>query len=105
MSERHDLTLREVRALYDLPLFELVDRARAGSPRQSPARLGAALHAAQREDRRLPGGLRVLPAVEPLRHARSPAEKMLDVDDVLAAARERASSARPASAWAPPGAR
>ena len=26
---RHDWTLPEVRALHDLPLFELVDRARA----------------------------------------------------------------------------
>ena len=29
MSIRHDFTLREVRGLYDLPLFELIDRARA----------------------------------------------------------------------------
>jgi biotin synthase len=29
MGIRHDFTLREVRALHDLPLFELIDRARA----------------------------------------------------------------------------
>jgi biotin synthase len=29
MGERHDFTLREVREIYDLPLFELIDRARA----------------------------------------------------------------------------
>jgi len=29
MDLRHDFTLREVREIYDLPLFELIDRARA----------------------------------------------------------------------------
>jgi biotin synthase len=29
MTVRHDFTLREVRAIHDLPLFELIDRARA----------------------------------------------------------------------------
>src|SRR6185295_7916000 len=37
MDVRHDFTLREVRELYDSPLFELVDRARAVHLANHPA--------------------------------------------------------------------
>src|SRR2546423_7465818 len=37
MKARHDFTLQEVRALYDLPLFELIDKARAVHLAHPPA--------------------------------------------------------------------
>ena len=87
---RHDWTLDEVGALHDLPLFELLDRARAVAPRGAPqpTRSSSARCSASR------------PAAAPrtARTARSRAhyetdvgaEQMLDVDDVLDAARARA---------------
>jgi hypothetical protein len=48
---------------------------------------GAALHAAVDQDRRLPRGLRLLPAIGALRHRRREAEKLMLDRRVLAAAR------------------
>ena len=105
LAVRHDWTLQKIRAIHDLPLFELLDRARAVHRAIHQQDEGAALHAAQRQDRRLPRGLRLLPAVERTTRPAVGAEKMLDVDEVLARRRARKEPARRASAWAPPGAR
>ena len=74
---RHQYTVAEVRAIHDLPLPELMLRAQIVHREHHPATRGAALHAAHREDRRLPGGLRLLPAVVALRDRASTAEQML----------------------------
>src|SRR5580704_15425258 len=83
---RHDWTLSEIRALYELPLFELVDRARA---------VHLAFH--QKEKVQLCTLLSVKTGGCPEDCAYCPqsshhatdvgAEKMLDVDEVLSAAR------------------
>ena len=51
-----------------------------GAPRAPPARRGAALLAALGQDRRLPGGLRLLPADGALRHRASSAEQLMTVE-------------------------
>jgi biotin synthase len=60
---RHDYTVEEVRALHDLPLNRLVWQAQSVHQEHHRAARGPALLAAVGEDRRLPGGLRLLPAV------------------------------------------
>ena len=67
---RHDWTRAEVRALFALPFPELIFRAQSVHRAQLRSDRGAALHAAVDQDRRLPGGLRLLPAERALRHRR-----------------------------------
>ena len=67
---RHDWTLAEVRAIHDLPLLELVHRAQTVHRALFGEQQGAALLAALDQDRRLPGGLRLLPAGGALQHRR-----------------------------------
>ena len=89
------LTHDFVRNLYDRPLFALLDEARAVHRAHHPEQRGAALHAPQREDRRLPGGLRVLPAVEPLRdgrRAREDARRRARCSPAARRAKERGST-------------
>ena len=80
-------------------------RAQTVHRRHFDSDAGAALHAALDQDRRLPRGLRVLPAVGALPTPASTNEPLLTLDAVVAAARARqGSTARRASAWARPGA-
>ena len=65
---RHDWSLSEVQALYALPFMDLHAARAAGAPRAPRAQHGADEHAAVDQDRRLPGGLRLLPAERALRH-------------------------------------
>ena len=59
---RNDWTRDEVRALFALPFPELMFEARAHPPDAFRSDRGADLDAAVDQDRRLPGGLRLLPA-------------------------------------------
>ena len=58
-----------VAELFDLPFNDLLSRP-GGAPRASRAQRRAAVHAAVDQDRRLSGGLRLLPAERALRHRR-----------------------------------
>ncbi len=105
---RHDWTLDEVTALYNLPFFELLDRARAVHRAVHHAIHGGdavqALHPAQRQDGRLPGRLLLLAPSPSHYETEVGPEKMLDAPRSRRRA-ARATTARPGSAWAPPGAR
>ena len=68
MKLRHDWTLDEVRAIHELPLLELVYRAQTVHREVCEGQQGPALLAALGQDRRLPRGLRLLPAGRALRH-------------------------------------
>ena len=67
---RTDWTRAEIRALFALPFPELMFEARAHPPDAFRSGRGADLDAAVDQDRRLPGGLRLLPAERALRHRR-----------------------------------
>ena len=67
---RHDWTRSEIRDLFALPFPELMFQAPVGAPRQFRSGRGPGLDAAVDQDRRLPGGLRLLPAERQLRHRR-----------------------------------
>ena len=70
-APRHDWTRDEVRALFDLPLAG-ADLSRAErSPRKFRSGRGADFDAAFDQDRRLPGGLRLLSAERALRDRRA----------------------------------
>ena len=102
---RNDWTRAEVAALFALPFPDLMFEAARIHRHAFRSGRGADLDAAVDQDRRLPGGLRLLPAGGALRHRRQGRE--------ADGARRRAGRgrARPrraapaASAWAPPGAR
>jgi biotin synthase len=91
----------DVVALFELPFNDLMFRA-AGASRAFRCERGA-VDAAVDQDGRLRGGLRLLLAVVAPRHGLK-AEKLMDVDAVLEAARAARRAARAASAWAPHGA-
>jgi len=76
----------EVRALYDKPLLALLDQGARGPQGEPRGRRSAALHAPQREDGRLPRRLLVLPQSSKYETSVG-AEKMLDVQNVIASAR------------------
>ena len=67
---RHDWTRAEVRALFALPFPELMFRAAAAHRENFDPDRSADLDLAVDQDRRLPGGLRLLPAGGALRHRR-----------------------------------
>ncbi len=67
---RHDWTRPEIRALFELPFPELMFRAQSVHRASFRPDRGADLDAAVDQDRRLPGGLRLLPAERALRHRR-----------------------------------
>ena len=69
MPVRHDWTRDEIRDIYQLPFPELIFRAQIVH-REFHARRSATLPAAFHQDRRLPGGLRLLPAERALRYRR-----------------------------------
>ena len=101
---RSDWTLDEVRALHALPFADLMHRAQSIHRRHFDPNAGPGLDAAVDQDRRLPRGLRLLPAEHPLRHR--PRARGADGTG-RRSSRARAPHARPArraSAWARPGA-
>ena len=67
---RHDWTREEVRALFALPFPDLMFRAAQTHRREFRSDRGADLDPAVDQDRRLPGGLRLLPAGRAIRHRR-----------------------------------
>ena len=67
---RHDWTTERVEALYHLPLTELLFQRADRSPPLPRSRNRPALHAAEHQDRRLPGRLRLLSAERALQHGR-----------------------------------
>ena len=69
-SLRHDWTRDEVRALFELPLSDLIFRAQTVHREFFDPSRGANVDAAFDQDRRLPRGLRLLSAERPLRHRR-----------------------------------
>ena len=103
---RIDWSVDEVREIFDRPLLDLVfDAARVHRGHHDPAEVQVnQLHLDQ--DRRLPGGLRLLLAVGAQRHRHQARAAACDVDDV-SPLRKRAKDAgvSPASAWARRGAR
>ena len=95
---------REVRALFALP-FPGADVPRAERPpRAFRSDRGADLDAAVDQDRRLPGGLRLLPAERALRHRRQGREADGARRRARRGARGQGRAAPAASAWARPGA-
>ena len=101
---RHDWTREEVRALFALPLPELIFRAQSVHRRHFDPRRGPALDAAVDQDRRLPRGLRLLPAKRPLRDRRRGREADGPRRRAGGGARAPKRPAPAASAWARPGA-
>ena len=84
---RSDWTREEIAALFALPFPELMFRAQcAHRAHFDPAR-SADLHPAVDQDRRLPGGLRLLPARRRIYETGVKAAKLMDVEAVLADAR------------------
>ncbi len=67
---RHDWTRDEVVALFALPFNELLHRAHSVHRAHHDPERGAGFHPAVDQDRRLPRGLRLLPAGRALRHRR-----------------------------------
>ena len=66
-SSRHDWEAEEIVGLLTSPLLDLVDQARERPQALPCGRRGAAREPALDQDRGLPGGLQVLPAIGPLR--------------------------------------
>lgn len=81
---RHDWTLEEARALYDLPLFELVDRARAVHLRYHPRDEVQLCTLLSVKTGGCPEDCAYCP--QSSHHQAVPGEKMLNVDEVLEAA-------------------
>ena len=102
---RHDWTREEMRALFDLPFPELMFRAQSVHRAAFRSDRSADFDAAVDQDRRLPGGLRLLPAKRALRHRRRGREADGGRRGARRSARREGSAAPPASAWARPGAR
>ena len=100
---RSDWTLEEVRALHALPFADLMHCAQSTHRAALRPERRAGLDAALDQDRRLPRGLRLLPAEHPLRHG--PRARGADGARRRSsrARAPRATPARRASAWAPPG--
>ena len=93
MGLRHDYSLQEVRALYDLPLFELVDRARAAHLANHPASSVQLCTLLSVKTGGCPEDCAYCPQSSHYQTAVS-GEKMLSVGEVLgAAARARAAGA------------
>src|SRR5882672_8768312 len=93
MAIRHDFTLGEVRGLHDLPLFELVDRARAVHLANHPAASVQLCTLLSVKTGGCPEDCAYCPQSS---HYETPVsgEKMLSVDDVLdAASKARAAGA------------
>ena len=83
---RGDWTVEQVEALYALPLNDLLYTAQWVHRQHFDPNTGAGLHAAVDQDRRLPRGLRLLPAGRALPHRASSAQPLLALDEVVAAA-------------------
>ena len=66
---RHDWTAQEIAEIYRTPLLSLLLRAQQVTREFHSPRSGADVPSRVDQDRRLPGGLRVLPAERALRHA------------------------------------
>ena len=105
MQLRHDWTREEIRHIYNLPLPELIFQAQTRAPRISSARRSAALPLALDQDRRLPGGLRVLPAKRALRDGRSPPGLARSAGGAGSRHASESRKAPRASAWGPRGGR
>ena len=101
---RTDWTRDEIAALFDLPFTELVFRAADGPPRASRRGRGAALHPAVDQDRRLPGGLRLLLAVGQRRHRAEGDQADGRARGAAGGGAGEGRRARSASAWARRGA-
>jgi biotin synthase len=101
---RHDWTVQQATGLHDLPLFELLDRARAVHRRfhdEGTVQLCTLLSV---KTGGCPEDCSYCPQSSHY-ETEVGAEKMLDVDAVLAAARRAKTPAPLASAWARRGAR
>ena len=102
---RTDWTRAEIAALFDLPFPDLIHRAQETHRAHHARERGPALHPAVDQDRRLPGGLRLLLAVGHRRQRRRRPTKLMDAAAVLqppAQAKDVRLAA--ASAWARRGA-
>lgn len=84
-SVRHDWTLAEARALHDLPLFELIDRARAVHLREHPKNEVQLCTLLSVKTGGCPENCSYCP--QSSHHPAVKGEKMLQVDEVLSAAR------------------
>src|SRR4051812_3640577 len=91
MAFRHDFTVAEVRALHDLPLFELIDRARAIHVANHPPDVVQLCTLLSVKTGGCPEDCAYCPQSS---HYETPVsgEKMLSVDEVVSAA-ERARAA------------
>ena len=84
---RHDWTVDEIVAVHDRPLLELIGEANRLHRAYQPRELRPEGEPAQRQDRRLPGRLRLLPAIGASSEVDLGKSSLMPVADVLDAAK------------------